>query len=146
MTEMTREEIDRFLENSRIGRLGMADSNGHPYVIPFPFCWNDGALYVRLAMTGRKGELLHDNERVCFEVDEYADDFSDYASVLIEGRLQPVLATDEKMRVRALNDNKYSRLRNGFRPGHRRTMELEQLPLQKIVVLKLSGRKKKSNC
>ncbi|HLX62723.1 MAG TPA: pyridoxamine 5'-phosphate oxidase family protein [Planctomycetota bacterium] len=142
MIEMTRSEVEQYLDDCRIGRLGMAGADGHPYVIPLPFCWMDGALYLRLSMTGRKGETLAENNRVCFEVDSYTDDFAEYASVLIEGRLGMVESVDEKARVRELNDSKYLRLRRGFRPGHGRATALEALPLQKIVVEKISGRKK----
>ena len=49
MLEMSRDEIDALLCDSRIGRLSMADpADGRPYAIPLPFCWAEGALYVRL--------------------------------------------------------------------------------------------------
>lgn len=142
MIEMNASEIEHYLDDCRIGRLAMADAEGRPYVIPLPFCWMDGALYLRLAMTGRKGEVLAENKRVCFEVDSYTDDFAEYASVLVEGSLESVESDDEKARVRTLNESKYLRLRRGFRPGHGRATALEALPLQKICVEHVSGRKK----
>ncbi len=142
MVEMTAHEIDSMLEESRIGRLAMADESGRPYVIPMPFFWADGKLYLRLAMTGRKGEILSLNRRVCFEIDEYSDDFAHYASVLVEGELQPVATIMEKEKVKSLNEAKYVRLRNGNRPGHGRQTRIEDLPLQRVEVFKISGRKR----
>lgn len=142
MVEMTAHEIDSMLEESRIGRLGMADESGHPYVIPMPFCWADGKLYLRIAMSGRKGEVLSANRRVCFEIDEYSDDFSRYASVLVEGELQPVATIAEKEKVKSLTEAKYLRLRNGNRPGHGRQIRIEDLPLQRLEVYQISGRKR----
>jgi nitroimidazol reductase NimA-like FMN-containing flavoprotein (pyridoxamine 5'-phosphate oxidase superfamily) len=142
MTEMTADEISRLLANARIGRVGMADISGNPYVIPMPFCWVDEVLYMRLPMKGRKGEILRLNPKVCFEVDEFTDDLAEYASVLIEGRLEPVTDLDEKARVREVNSAKYLRLRGGFRPGHGRATMDAALPLQKIVMATVSGRKK----
>lgn len=144
MIAMTRNEIEMMLADARLGRLAMASGNGRPYIIPMPFCWVNNALYLRLAMTGRKGQVLGENDHVCFEVDEYSDDFSSYASVLVEGRLCAVTSLDEKTRIKALNDAKYLKLRNGYRPGHQRVTPLEDLPLVKIQVEEVCGRKKNS--
>jgi nitroimidazol reductase NimA-like FMN-containing flavoprotein (pyridoxamine 5'-phosphate oxidase superfamily) len=142
MIDMTLPEIGRMLADALIGRLCMADTDGTPYSIPVPFCWQDGALYLRLPLTGRKGRVLARNDRVCFEVDRFSDNLDDYASVLIEGRLVEVTSIDEKAAVKAANDEKYDRLRGGHRPGHGRSTPLASLPMRKIVVSHLSGKKK----
>lgn len=142
MVDMTQEEIVQFLNDARIGRLSMADAEGQPYTIPLPFCWSDGAVYIRLPLTGRKGQILAVNNRVCFEADSCADSFEEYASVLIEGRLVPVNDPAEKLRVKQLNDEKYQRLRHGNRPGHGRSTPIEDLPLKKIAAVRVTGRRK----
>jgi nitroimidazol reductase NimA-like FMN-containing flavoprotein (pyridoxamine 5'-phosphate oxidase superfamily) len=139
---MTRSEIEVFLNEQRIGRLCMAGADRRPYVLPFPFCWLDGSLYLRVGLTGRKGELLAHNDRVCFEVDAITDTLDDYISVLVEGRLVAVEDLTEKARVKHANDEKYDRLRRGHRPGHGRAIPLAQLPLRKILVEQLTGRRK----
>ena len=139
---MNRDEIERMLDETRIGRLCMADGEGRPYAIPIPFCWHEGGLYLRLPLSGRKGEILSANDRVCFEVDEFTETLDDYASVLVEGRLVPVIDIEEKAAVKDANERKYNRLRNGHRPGHGRRTELEQLPMRKIEVEGISGRRK----
>lgn len=142
MIEMEPDEIEQLLAESRIGRLSMADPQGRPYTIPLPFCWTEGALYLRLPLTGRKGEILRCNDRVCFEVDSCSDNFDEYASVLVEGRLVEVNDSDEKARVHAVNTEKYQRLRRGHRPGHGRSKPPSELPLRKIRPERLSGRRK----
>lgn len=142
MIEMTEQEIRILLANAPIGRLAMADGDGKPYVIPMPFCWLANKLYLRLPMKGRKASILKNNNQVCFEADSFAHDLSDYASVIVEGRLVPVNDTIEKNSVKAANHAKYNRLRKGNRPGHGRTTPIEDLPLHKIQVTQLSGRKK----
>jgi nitroimidazol reductase NimA-like FMN-containing flavoprotein (pyridoxamine 5'-phosphate oxidase superfamily) len=139
---MTQPEIEALLELSRIGRLCMASADGRPYSIPLPFCWVNGSLYLRLPLTGRKGQLLRHNDHVCFGVDQYTDTLDDYASVLIEGRLVAVEYLAEKAEVHAMNTRKYETLRQGHRPGHGRSTPLAQLPLRKIVVEQISGRRK----
>ena len=142
MIDMTSEEIARMLADAMIGRLCMADTDGTPYSIPLPFCWADDALYVRLALTGRKGEVLKQNDRVCFEVDSFSETFDEYASVIVEGTLIEVTDLAEKARIKALNDDKYLRLRRGHRPGHGRASALQTLPVRKIAVETIAGRKK----
>ena len=142
MRDMTPDEIDHFLAGARIGRLCMAGRDGRPYSIPLPFCWLGGALYVRLPLTGRKGQILADNDRVCFEADAFTDALDDYASVLVEGRLVPVTNLSEKQRVKQANEEKYRRLRGGHRPGHGRAKPVTDLPLRKLVVEQVAGRRK----
>jgi nitroimidazol reductase NimA-like FMN-containing flavoprotein (pyridoxamine 5'-phosphate oxidase superfamily) len=120
----------------------MAGRDSQPYAIPLPFCWRDEALYLRLPLTGRKGQVLSENDRVCFEVDQFSETLDEYASVLIEGRLVPVTDLGEKARVKQSNDEKYNRLRKGFRPGHGRVGDLSRLPMRKIVTISISGRRK----
>jgi nitroimidazol reductase NimA-like FMN-containing flavoprotein (pyridoxamine 5'-phosphate oxidase superfamily) len=142
MQDMTPDEIDDFLAGARIGRLCMSDRDGRPYAIPLPFCWHDGALYVRVPMTGRKGHILAENDRVCFEADTFTDALDDYTSVLVEGRLLAVTDPAEKQSVKQANDEKYRRLRGGHRPGHGRARPAAELPLRKIRVEQIGGRRR----
>jgi nitroimidazol reductase NimA-like FMN-containing flavoprotein (pyridoxamine 5'-phosphate oxidase superfamily) len=141
MIAMTETEIFNLLDTSLIGRLAMADPTGRPYAIPLPFCRIDGTIYLRVPMTGRKGDILALNNQVCFEVDVFTDQLDDYASILVEGRLVGVDDLAEKARVRMINDAKYNVLRHAFRPGHRRRTALEDLPTRKIINATISGRK-----
>lgn len=141
MIAMSSSEIESLLANSLIGRLGLADIHGQPYMLPFPFCWRQGAIYLRLATTGRKGEILKTNTRVCFEVDWCAEQMNDYASIIIEGRLEPVTDLTEKKAARTANEAKYRRLRPHHRPGHGRSTSLEELAMHKIVASVVSGRR-----
>jgi nitroimidazol reductase NimA-like FMN-containing flavoprotein (pyridoxamine 5'-phosphate oxidase superfamily) len=140
MLDMSPRQIEAQLAAVRIGRLCMATPDGQPYAIPMPFCWHAGALYLRIPMKGRKGDILTQNPRVCFEIDWFTDTLDDYGSVLVEGLLQAVESLAEKAGAKAANDAKYDRLRQGFRPGHGRQTPLEMLALQKIVVSKMTGR------
>lgn len=142
MIEMTETEVHELLAQARIGRLCMADREGAPYAIPFPFLWADASVYLRVAMTGRKGEVLQQNPRVCFEVDEFTDTLDDYSSVIVEGELVEVHDLTEKARIREQSTAKYQRLRSGNRPGHGRSRSIEELPLRRIIVQQIAGRKK----
>ena len=142
MQEMMPHEIDEMLSDSLIGRLCMADAAGRPYSVPLPFCWADGAIYLRIGLSGRKGTVLAENDQVCFEVDRFTDTLDEYSSVLVEGRLLAVDDLNEKTRIKTFNDQKYHRLRRGHRPGHGRATPIAVLPMRKIVAERISGRKK----
>jgi nitroimidazol reductase NimA-like FMN-containing flavoprotein (pyridoxamine 5'-phosphate oxidase superfamily) len=83
--DMTKEEIEAFLNAAKVGRLAMADSN-QPYVIPLLFAYRDGRLFFHLHRSGRKLEFLERNPRACFEVDELNDDES-WRSVIAFGEI-----------------------------------------------------------
>lgn len=140
MEDMSREQVDRMMSEARIGRLCMAARDGRPYVVPLPFCWAGGTVYLRVPLKGRKGQVLTENDRVCFEVDCFTDALDQYASVLVEGRLVAVTDLLEKTQVGHANTEKYLRLRGGYRPGHGRRTPLEELPMRKILIESVSGR------
>src|SRR5690349_10637824 len=116
MIDMNKEEVEQLLETSLIGRLSMVEDSYKPYTIPLPFLWANDSIYLRLAPTGRKGEILALNDRVCFEVDAFTQTLDEYSSVLVEGRLIGVPNLTEKQQAKDLNAAKYERLRNGYRP------------------------------
>lgn len=142
MMVMKKAEVEALLMEALIGRLVMADREGTPYAIPLPFCWHNESIYLRLPMTGRKAAVLQQNNRVCFEVDWFDERLSDYGSVLVEGRLVMVADIREKVAVRAINNDKYTKLRKGHRTGHGRVIPLEALPMFKIQAHAVSGRRK----
>jgi len=110
--------------------------------VPLPFCRANDSLYVRLPLTGRKGSVLQANDRVCLEVDAFSESLDEYAPVLIKGRLVLVSYLDEKAQVKPINDRKYNRLRNGYRPGPGRASALADLPVRKIDMTQIGERKK----
>jgi nitroimidazol reductase NimA-like FMN-containing flavoprotein (pyridoxamine 5'-phosphate oxidase superfamily) len=70
--ELSRGEIDEFLEAQRIARLG-CNADGVTYVVPLIYAYEDGAV-VAVTTEGRKTAILRENPRVCVEVDEYDTD------------------------------------------------------------------------
>jgi uncharacterized protein len=69
---LSRDEIDAFLRDQRIARLG-CHAGGETYVVPLIYAYNEGAV-VAVTTEGRKTAMLRENPRVCVEVDEYDSD------------------------------------------------------------------------
>jgi len=70
--ELSRGEIDAFLRDQRIARLG-CHADGVTYVVPLIYAYEDGSV-VAVTTEGRKTAMLRQNPRVCVEVDEYDED------------------------------------------------------------------------
>ncbi len=60
--------IEEILSNSEICHLAMVD-RGMPYLVPVNFGYDEKALYVHSATTGKKIDILKQNNRICFQMD-----------------------------------------------------------------------------
>lgn len=68
---MTGPESWEFIEKAFSGRLGTADAQGWPYVVPQLFITHEGRLYFHnTAAKGHTRSNIEANPQVCFEVDE----------------------------------------------------------------------------
>ena len=140
MIDMTAQESVALLENARVGRLGMAAPDGRPYAIPLRFIWLNDTAYMRIAHYGRKADILEVNSRVCFEADACTEDFSHYASVLVEGSVVDVTDPVEKEEALFRYHVKYARLCGlGVPP---RPVTTNGVALRKLVVAAITGRKR----
>jgi len=139
MMDMPKSECVALLENSVVGRLGMVGPDGKPYTIPLKFVWFDQAVYVRAAYDGRKQDAIAHARQVCFETDEVDDNFSHYASVIIEGTLVDIHSETEKRTALVALNEKYTRLAGLPSPGP--NPATQGVAIRKILVEKLSGRK-----
>lgn len=86
VNELDREQIDRFLDEQVMGRLGCNDAEG-TYVVPLIYARHGQMLYV-LTTEGRKIRAARSNPAVCFEVDEYDWKTGSWTSVIVWGRYE----------------------------------------------------------
>jgi len=61
-------KIVSIIAKAKVCRLGLVDGN-QPYVVPLSFGYHEMALYFHTGKTGRKMEILKENNRVCFEME-----------------------------------------------------------------------------
>jgi nitroimidazol reductase NimA-like FMN-containing flavoprotein (pyridoxamine 5'-phosphate oxidase superfamily) len=59
------ERMEAAIKACDICFVGMADTDGTPYVLPMNFGYLDGVVYLHSAQEGRKIELLERNPNVC---------------------------------------------------------------------------------
>ena len=67
---MDRQEIEKFLREAPVGRLGTAHDH-QPYVVPLNFVYDGNRIYFHSKKKGMKITHIRENEKVCFEIDEF---------------------------------------------------------------------------
>ena len=60
--------VEEILSTSIICRIAMIDK-GNPYLVPLNYGYLNNALYIHSASTGKKIEILKNNNKVCFEIE-----------------------------------------------------------------------------
>lgn len=63
-----RAQIDDIIRRSRVCRMGLV-CDGAPYVVPLSFGYDGEAVYLHMAIEGKKLACLRANPRVCLEWD-----------------------------------------------------------------------------
>lgn len=105
--ELSRAEIDAFLEAQRIARIG-CHVDGLTYVVPVIYAYDGQSLYA-ITTEGQKVTMMRAEPRVCVEVDEYdADGRGSWRSVIGHGRYEE-LAGEEVERALELLRGRFAR-------------------------------------
>ncbi len=101
------EPIQRFIHSHVVARLATADATGQPHVIPFCYAFDDASVYFIVdekpkRQTGKPLKRIRNilaNPQVAVVIDDYADDWTQLAYVLITGQAAIVEQEDEHARV-----------------------------------------------
>jgi PPOX class probable F420-dependent enzyme len=134
VTSTTFSETDRaFIDVHRVARLATADAAGVPHVIPIVYARIGDLLYFvvddkpKRTRTGLKRlRNIRVNPRVAVVVDEYHEDWSRLAYLLVHGRAE--LVTDRSEYARALEA-----LRERYPQYRRMPLALDTHPMVRIM-------------
>ena len=86
-------EMEQILKRAEVGRLALFDGST-PYIIPLNYAYLNRKIGFHCDWKGKKLDIIADNSRCCFEVDEYMGEVSyhydslchlDYDSVIAYG-------------------------------------------------------------
>jgi nitroimidazol reductase NimA-like FMN-containing flavoprotein (pyridoxamine 5'-phosphate oxidase superfamily) len=93
--ELSRNEIEVFLLEQRIARLG-CHAGGETYVVPVIYGFDAASdSVVAVTTEGRKITMLRENPRVCVEVDSYdTDGRGSWRSVIAQGVYEELAGDD----------------------------------------------------
>lgn len=83
----------QFLESHRVGHLATADAGGAPHVVPVCYALDDDGLYFVADLKPKRGpahrlrrlDNLRANPRAAVVVDDYDDDWTHLAWVMVRG-------------------------------------------------------------
>jgi PPOX class probable F420-dependent enzyme len=110
------------LQQARVARLGLLDSEGAPRVMPVTFAVAEGRIWSAIdAKPKRPGEparvrYLRREPRAALTVDRYSDDWDQLAWVQVLGRVEVLDAEDASTGMEALSA-KYEAYRAQAPPG-----------------------------
>ena len=93
MIETSREEIDTFLQEQTVGRVGYRWA-GVTHIVPLIYAYKGDAIYV-LTIEGQKIRAMRDDPLVCFEVDDYDSASGGWRSVVLHGRFEELGGADK---------------------------------------------------
>lgn len=128
-----------FVEKLRVARLGTADENGTPYLVPVCYAFDGTHFYTPLdekpkRVPGTKLRRVRNIEarhEAALLIDQYADDWSQLGYVLIHGHTELIAPTDERHRPAvALLRERYAQYKS---------MTLEQYPLIMITPQRITA-------
>lgn len=95
--------VQRFILSHVVARLATADKNGQPHVIPFCYAFNGEHFYFVVdekpkRQTGKPLKRIRnmlENSQVSLVIDDYNDDWTQLAYVLVTGSAQLVADENE---------------------------------------------------
>lgn len=113
------ESVQRFVHSHVVARLATADATGQPHVIPFCYAFDDTAVYFIVdekpkRQTGKPLKRIRNilaNSQVAMVIDDYADDWTQLAYVLIIGQAAIVEQEEEHTRALGLLRERYPQYR-----------------------------------
>lgn len=108
-----------FIANHRVARLATADGAGQPTIVPTCYAFDGQLIYSPVdakpkrvpAAALKRIRNIRENPRVALLIDDYSEDWSELAYVLIIGAAELVESDQERERAIELLRQKYSQYR-----------------------------------
>ena len=118
-------EVAEFIRTHRVARLATADAGGAPYAVPVCYAFDGEHIYSAIDLkpkrvAGRELKRVRnimENPRVALVVDDYSEDWSALAYVMVRGTAQVVQDGEERQRAEALLRDKYPQYAELLEPG-----------------------------
>ncbi len=119
------DEAAAFVAARRVGRLATADERGRPHVVPVCYAFDGHRIYTavdrkpkRRPARGLKRVLnVLANPNVALVVDDYSEDWTELAYVLVHGSAELLEDGEERTAAETLLRDKYPQYRELLDPG-----------------------------
>lgn len=97
---MEKNEYDNLIKENYICRIAFR-GDSFPYIVPFLYSFDGKFLYFLPTRYGRKIDYFHKDPHVSVEIEYYADDFSSYKFISLQGILEEITNDSEKKKIRS---------------------------------------------
>lgn len=91
--KLSQEEIEQLIRRQVVGRIG-CHAKGLTYVVPVSYAYDDNCIYAH-SLKGLKIDLMHQNPKVCFQVDDTRD-LTNWQSVVCWGEFEELTTPAQK--------------------------------------------------
>jgi PPOX class probable F420-dependent enzyme len=99
--------VKEFIERARVARLATIDSEFKPHVVPVVFVFDGNHFFIPIdekRKTAKPEKLkriknIQDNPNVALLIDEYSEDWTRLAFVMIQGKASTASKTDGNLQV-----------------------------------------------
>lgn len=107
--------VESFISSHRVARLATASAQGKPHVISICYVFDRPFIYSAIDLKPKRAagaglkrvRNITANPRVALLIDDYSEDWSTLAYVLIQGTAEILDAGDERRRAESLLRQKY---------------------------------------
>ena len=115
-----------FVRSHRVARLATADADGAPYAVPVCYAFDGERIYTAIdlkpkSVGGRKLKRVRnilENPQVALVIDDYSEDWSELAYVMVRGVADLIESGEERQRAEEYAaSNKYHQYETMLQPG-----------------------------
>ena len=126
MTDLYVEPAVRsFIDSHRVARLATADSMGNPHVIPVCYAFDGHHIYTALDLKPKRVEghrlkrvrNIVSNPSVALVIDDYAEDWTTLAYVLIRGQAKILESREQQHAAESMLRDKYPQYQELLQEG-----------------------------
>ena len=115
----------QFIASHRVARLATADAGGAPYAVPICYAFDGERVYTAIDLKPKQAggrELMRvrnilENPNVAIVIDDYSEDWSELAYVMIRGTAEIIKDGEERDGAEALLREKYAQYAELLEPG-----------------------------
>lgn len=140
LPKMEDHEVEELINEQFLCRVAFKGTT-YPYIAPFQYVVVNGIIYLHFTEYGKKMNFLKQGTPVSVEIERYTSDLSEYAFVVLSGRLKLVKTPEErKVAVQKMAEVGRKRLSPNFLFAHGFSKGSEWLNFsekQEILMIKL---------
>ena len=122
---MFSQEVSKFVAAHRVARFATADAGGAPYLVPICYAFDGEHIYSAIDLKPKRvgGRALKrvrnilENPQVAVVIDDYSEDWTELAYVMIRGSADIIEAGEERQRAETLLREKYLQYAEMLEPG-----------------------------